>query len=178
MSNIYIRDKELTILKKAMLSNEKVIYATYALIAKREGKIYRWESPILITDEYIIFIQPAHSKYKAGINRVPLYKTHVFKNYKHIYVSSFDFRPKYSEKSGENKKDFKNRRKEFQKVILPYVVDSQKEHLKVIEANKNNEEFYDTKDLKEMPWFGTEKKLEKHIRKTLPKFEKKLEKIS
>jgi hypothetical protein len=53
-----------------------------------------------------------------------------------------------------------------------------KEHLKFIEVNKDDPEFYNDKDNMEMPWFGTEKKLETHIQKTLPKLEKKLAKIS
>ncbi|TFF63469.1 MAG: hypothetical protein EU521_01545 [Promethearchaeota archaeon] len=175
MSNIYITNEDLEILKKALPSlDEDIIYATYALIAHKAKIIYRWDSPIIITNKRIIFYQPAHSNLKAGINQVPLYKTHVFNNYKHIYISVFDFWPKYKENSGESKSNFKSRWKQFQKIILPYIINNQEEHLEVIKANKDNKEFYNKKDLKQMPWFGTEKALEKNIRKLLPNLEKKL----
>jgi len=146
-----------------------------------KGKNLRWESPIIITNERIFFIylKPiSASECEQGIKTVHLYKTHEFKNYKHIYVGDWDFRPKYKETSFESKSAFKERRKEFQKIVLPYVIESQKEHLKVIEANKDNPDFYTKKDLEKMHYFGTEKKLENHIKKTLPKFESKLEKFS
>ncbi len=108
----------------------------------------------------------------------PLYTTHVFKNYKHIYISLFDFRPIYDEKTGETKEDFKLRWKDFQKMILPHVINSQKEHLRIIEANKNNPEFYTKKDLEKLPYFGKQKSVEKNITKNLPKFEKIMENYS
>ncbi|MBD3193550.1 MAG: hypothetical protein GF317_00740 [Candidatus Lokiarchaeota archaeon] len=50
-----------------------------------------------------------------------------------------------------------------------------KEHLEIIEINKDKPDFYEKKNLEKMRWFGTEKKLEKHIIKTLPKFKKMLD---
>jgi hypothetical protein len=182
MSNIYILEKEIQTFKKIIPPQEDIIYATYAKVGMfYKGKNLRWESPIVITHKRIVFIylKPINSsEYEQGIKTVPLYKTHVFKNYKHIYVGNWDFRPKHKDTSFETKSAFKERRKEFQKIILPYVIKSQKEHLKVIEANKDNPDFYIQKDLEKMPYFGTEKKLEKHIRKTLPKLKSKLEKLS
>ncbi|TFF97963.1 MAG: hypothetical protein EU547_02890 [Promethearchaeota archaeon] len=182
MSNIYIPKEELENFKKIVPSSEEIIYATYAKIGFwNKGKNHLWKSPIVITNKRIFFIylQPiSFSEYEQGIKAVPLYKTHVFKDYKHIYISDWDFRPIHNEKSGETKKEFKNRKKEFQKVILPYVIESQREHLKEIELKKDDSEFYNKKDLKNMHYFGTEKKLEKHIRKILPKFESKLEKLT
>ena len=178
MSKIYITSEDSAFFKNDIPFDEEIIYATYALVADRFRGIYRrWNSPIIITNKHIIFIQYAHLKFEEGIKKFPLYKTHVFNNYKHIYISYLDFRPKYSTKLNESKASFKLRWREFQKIILPHVINSQKEHLKFIEANKNNPDFYNKKDLKEMRWFGTEKVLESHIRKIIPKLEAKLKKI-
>lgn len=178
MSYIYISSELLSLFKRLIPKDEDIVYATYALIAYSSGgKVSRWKSPIVITKRQIYFFQPEQSNIKQGIRKVPLYKTHKFRNYKHIYVASWDFRPKHYEKSGESKKEFKTRWKNFQKIILPHVIESQKEHLKVIGANKNDLPFHETKDLEKMSWFGTQKKLEKHIRKFLPKLEKKLRKL-
>ncbi|MBY9007382.1 MAG: hypothetical protein KGD63_11560 [Candidatus Lokiarchaeota archaeon] len=179
MSNIYLTSEDMALFKNQIPSNEEIIYATYALIGTRvRGVIYRWNSPILISNKYIIFIQLVPSNFKGRLNKIPLYKTNVFSNYKHIHIGSFDFRPRQSKKLNESKADFKLRWKEFQNIILPHVINCQKEHLKVIESNKNNPEFYNKKDLKEMPYFGTEKALEKNIRNILPKLVSRLEKIN
>jgi hypothetical protein len=178
MSEINISIEDIAFFGEEIPQEKDIIFSSYALIANKVGRLYRWHSPIIITTEEIIFYQPLHSRFKEGINKVELYKTHVFKNYKHIYVSSWDIRPKYNERAPETKNEFKTRWKSFQKTVLPHVINSMKEHLKYIEANKDNSEFYNDKDNMELPWFGTEKKLEKHIQKVLPKFEKKLAKIT
>ena len=178
MSKIHITPKHMEFFRNDIPFDEEIVYATYALIGARVGGVgYQWESPIIITNRHIIFIQLNHSKFEGGIIKIPLYKTHLFKNYKHIYIESFDFRPRQSKKLNESKVDFKIRWKEFQNILLPHVINCQKKHLKVIEANKNNPDFYNKKDLKEMRYFGTEKALEKHILKFLPKLISKLEKI-
>lgn len=60
----------------------------------------------------------------------------------------------------------------FSRKVLPHIINSMEVYLKFIEVDKDNSEFYNDKDNMELPWLGTEKKLEKHIQKILRKFEK------
>jgi hypothetical protein len=179
VSDICITSKDLDIFKKFIPSDEDVVYATYGLIAHMVGKIvYRWKTPFIFTNKHVVFFQISHQNKAEGFFQIPLYKTHVFNNHKHVYISYLDFRPQHNDKSGETKSEFKERWLEFQKKILPYIIESQKEHLRYIKAHKEDLDFYNKMDLKNMPWFGKEEKVEKNIRKMLPKFESKLSKLN
>ncbi|MBN1216989.1 MAG: hypothetical protein JXA99_16320 [Candidatus Lokiarchaeota archaeon] len=179
MSNIYLTNEDMELFKQFIPSSEEIVYATYAKIEQFIWKTaYKWNSPLIFTNKHVIFFQIEHKRIKQPIGILPLYTTRIFKNYIHIFISILVFSPIFDEKNGETKEVFNDRWKDFHKILLPHVINSQKEQLKIIETNKNKPEFYKKTDLAKMPYFRNQKRLRKHLRESIPKMEKIMEKIT
>ena len=150
MNNIFV-PIEYSNLKSIISPEEEIIYCSFCKIIRKAGAGGEWTSGhVIITKENIYYTTPGR-KNQLDLNVQPLYSTRKMKKDElRIDMSITQFKPRRIPEF-ETKEKYKLRMAEFERVLLPYIIQAQKKALTLIQELKESGQKYSKKYAKKLP---------------------------